>query len=150
MAGLILSSGGSTSTTTIIGYIGYDVSGCGGGTCDVTIDACEVRATDLAGTVYGFSGPIASYTVDDYDMHLTQIAQGTLTQSTGVITFGEPFVGLLTAEDYSINSTPLGPWETMQYVTQITGSLNPANNVLTLNFTFNLSGGVVTMTIETF
>ncbi len=150
MAGLILSSGGSTSTTTIIGYIGYDVSSCGGGTCNVTIDAFEVRATDLAGTVFGVAGPIASYTVDGYDMHLTQIAQGTLTQSTGVITFAEPFVGLLTAEDYSINSTPIGPWETMQYVTQITGSLNPANDVLTLNYTYNLRGGVFTLRMERF
>lgn len=150
MAGLVLSGGGSTSNSDIIGYVGFEVSGCGGGTCDVTIDAFEVRRTDLAGTVWGFAGPLASYEVEAFDMHLIQVVHGTITQSTGIITFpSEPFIGVLTADDYSIDSTPIGPWETMQYVTQVTGALD-ASDVLTLNFTLNMDGGVVTMTIETY
>lgn len=109
------------------------------------------KAMDLEGTVRTVSGaPIASYEVDTFDMHLTQIVHGTLTQSTQVITFTEPFIGVLTADNYAIESTPLGPWQTTEYVTQVTGSLNPSTGVLTLNFTLNMDGGVVTMTIETY
>lgn len=147
--GLAMSSGGSTASGDIIGYIGFDVSNCSSGTCDVTIDALEIAKTDVAGTLADAAGPIATYAIEGVDMRLTQVVHGTLHQRTGNIVFPtEPFIGILTADEVSIDNTPIGAWETTQYVTQATGALS-STNVLTLNLTLNLDGGVVTMSLQT-
>lgn len=146
--GLVTSGGGSTGNNDIVGYIGYDVSNCSGGTCDVTIDALEMKKTDVAGTLWGFAGPIATYEIDGLDVHLLQPVHGTLNQSSGTITFPtDPFVGMLTIDEFAVDSTPLGYWENTLYLSQATGLLS--SGVLQLTLTMNLSGGVVTIALET-
>jgi len=144
---LATSTGGSTGYGNTIGYIGYSVSGCAGGTCVVTIDALETIKSDVPGIFTDAAGAQTTYLLQDVDLHLFQKVQGTLYQSRGTVVFPtEPFVGGISVSDAIVAGASLGPWETTQVLTQATGSISSAG-ALTLNLTLNVSGGVFTMAI---
>jgi hypothetical protein len=119
------SEGGSASNGSIAGYVGYGVSNGSAGTCDVTIDALEMAKTDNEGTLWGAAGPIATYAIGGLDVHLLQPVRGVLNESSGTVTFpGDPFVGALRADEFSIDDTPIGCWESTLYLSQATGVLS--------------------------
>lgn len=146
---LATSTGGSTGYGDTIGYIGYSVSGCAGGTCMVTIDAIETFESDVPGIFTDAAGGQTSYLLEDVDLHLVQEVHGTLYQSRGTVVFPtESFVGNVTVADAIVGGASLGPWETTQVLTQATGSISSAGE-FTLNLTLNVAGGVFTMAITT-
>jgi hypothetical protein len=148
-AALSTLDGGSTGYSDIIGYIGYSVTNCAGGMCDVTIDAIETVKSDINGIFSDAAGSQTFYIVENFDLHLVQPVLGTLYQSRGTIVFPtSPFVGVADSTDYSIDGLSLGGWQTTQVLTQATGSLSSAG-VLTLNLTLNFDGGVFTVSMTT-
>ena len=147
--GLATSTGGSTGYGNTLGYMGYGVSGCAGGTCLVTIDAIETLAGDVPGIFTDAAGAQTTYLLEDVDLHLYQEVHGTLYQSRGTVVFPtEPFVGGLAVGDAIVAGASLGPWEATQVLTQATGSMS-STGALTLNLTLNVPGGVFTMAITT-
>ncbi|WP_224190691.1 hypothetical protein [Nannocystis pusilla] len=147
-AALTTLNGGSTALQDVTGYIGYQVTNCVSGVCDITIDALEGIQTDVAGIFTAADGSRTDYAIEGLDFRLIQTWRGKLNEARGTVTFPDsPFVGNVSAEAYSIGGVPMGDWKTTAIVEQAVGSLR--NNTLTLNLTVNLTDGVFLVSLQT-
>lgn len=142
------SSGGSTSSRGLVGYIAYESTNCTTTQCDVTIDALEGVRQDVAGIFTDASGAQTSYLIEDLDFRMTQDVHGILNlRSRNVVFPADPFAGILWLGGYTVEGVPLGSWASPIFVSQV-GTLS-TNGDLTLNLTFNWADGAFTTTFVT-
>ncbi|MCY1061806.1 hypothetical protein [Nannocystis sp. SCPEA4] len=140
--------GGSTGTTAIVGYVGYEVSQCTPADCEITFDALEGHLSSVPGIFTDATGAQTSYVLDDLQFQLAQVVRGQLIRTRGAITFpNEPLVGIIHASGYSLAGVPMGPLEATLPVQMAAGTLY--NDRLTLNLAVTLPDGVFTITFQT-
>ncbi len=144
------SSGGSTSSRGLAGYIAYESADCTATQCDVTIDALEGVQQDVAGIFTDASGAQTSYLIEDLDFRMTQDVHGILNlRSRNVVFPADPFAGILWLDSYAVEGVPMGSWASPIFVSQAVGALS-TNGDLTLNLTFNWADGAFTTTFVTY
>lgn len=147
---VILADGTTTAAVGVSGYLRYTVSGCGGGTCNFRVDVLSLPAETLYGS-YLQGSTVGNYVLEKLRVDMTAPLEGTWIHGRETIVFnGNEFWADAKLTNMSLDSNAMTVLSPLTFGTnQVVGSLDTAMSVLTLNFAFEVPGGMATMSLTT-
>lgn len=145
---MIMNDGHVAGMSSIRGYIGFSLTNCTLSSCDVTVDALEGLTRYAQGGYTDAAGGGGTYEIENMGFRGRTAFSGTWDKARDTVSFPTAVIqAQFWASNVYIDGLPLPYGFEVIEINQVVGSLSSETGPLTLNLSYNLGFGTISVSL---